>query len=1240
MRQFLKRLFAIVTLTVVTQSSFVSAAGIRVIGPSGRVQDAPEYNLPMNQEPSQFYGPTTANETLWSIASKLRPSDQVTVQQTLLAIFELNPSVFENQNIHRLIPGSRIRVPSLLQVQSVTTEQAVAVMKVHQARLDREVAAKVARSTPKAVSKPAPVTPPVVQENKTDTHPQDKPITPPVIKEPNAENSLQSKLAEISKPAPIATTFNAAEQENILALEEKNHRLMLMLSKVQSEVDNLKSNLDDQTRIRSEVEKLLIEEKRKNEEAARLAPSTFDNLLSQWWFIGGVGLIPGALIAYLITLFIRRSGGKDEAVEEAATVQEQPESLNVGDISSDSVDDLMLDDDLFSVDDNEDSDDVNTDDVFAELDDSDLSISLDDENGEEDPFAAVDDDGDFIGIDIDDTISTESSNGISVNADDKAIGLEEMEKALDEVANNLDDDFDLSDDVEENDNDIISQNDIESLLAGAEELDNLDADSSDREEQETGEFSGMGLGNASIASDSDIENLFSSIESQVDLDDLENRAISEEDYNLDSDDDDADLSLLDELVDAEVDTEEDTDWDKELDELSGFDLSSDDDLEDDFLTSSPESLLDEHPDIIDSEEVSSEELDDLFDNLNGDEENLDLAADPELSSEPLDDGTEFLDELIEIEKSAPQGNDSESTQDSELSAFNSDDFLDDLLDSVPENDPLLDDMDLDGEGAAEEFDFNPEIEGHDSEENSESEIIEPEELEELQGSPAPEMPEEVQANEFGIPQDDDWDIEGESLEAEVAEEPTEEPLELDDSELPEFSEEDLFAEAEAPEEIAEEQAEELPLQPEMEEEPAEEPHSSIADEELFEELVALADSSSPETEPEEELTESELVVSKDETPPEEEISQEQTQDEVTEVTSDEEPQSPTADDELLDEFVALAEPLSEIEEPEEDILDEEISLDDMSEPDFVDEDILSEGDFEEEPLDEQLQDSELPEFNEEDAFNSYDDAEEETEVLASADEQTERLEIDEDDLPSFNEDELLGSQTAPDTDVIDTFSEPENDEETVSRAAFDEKALDELLSDDDSAEPYSLSATIDDDFVDSAGMNIDTMLQDLDGEDWNGFKLSPEQQNNISVDIPDDEQDIWREDIQTAEPELEDENWSIQENVVDDDPKDKRYMTIDELMAQVDADGGEFEEQDLKLDVGLNEFPDVIGNIGDIDVDSNAEATGKLDLAKIYIEMNDDQGAIKLLEEAIVDGDDNIRRQAKHLIDQINGERS
>ncbi|MCP3943744.1 MAG: ATPase, partial [Desulfobacteraceae bacterium] len=90
-------------------------------------------------------------------------------------------------------------------------------------------------------------------------------------------------------------------------------------------------------------------------------------------------------------------------------------------------------------------------DVFAGLDDADLDFNLDGED--DDPFAGIGDDGDLDGSfeDIDlDSNDLDSNNGISVNGEEKALGLEEMERALDEtVESALDSDegeFDLSDD--------------------------------------------------------------------------------------------------------------------------------------------------------------------------------------------------------------------------------------------------------------------------------------------------------------------------------------------------------------------------------------------------------------------------------------------------------------------------------------------------------------------------------------------------------------------------------------------------------------------------------------------------------------------------------------------------------------------------------------------------------------------------------------------------------------------------
>ena len=172
---------------------------------------------------------------------------------------------------------------------------------------------------------------------------------------------------------------------------------------------------------------------------------------------------------------------------------------------------------------------------------------------------------------------------------------------------------------------------------------------------------------------------------------------------------------------------------------------------------------------------------------------------------------------------------------------------------------------------------------------------------------------------------------------------------------------------------------------------------------------------------------------------------------------------------------------------------------------------------------------------------------------------------------------------------------------------------------------------------DSAGLDIEAMLE-VGGEDWNGFNLSPEQQAEITDDIPEEEQGIWDENNSPEQAQILDEDWEDQGELEDFVPDESEFKSIDELMAEVDNDEQQdIQEEDLQLDVGLSDFPDVIGDTEDVDVDDNSEAAGKLDLAKIYIEMNDPEGAIKLLEEAIVDGSDEIRREAKNLIDTING---
>lgn len=66
------------------------------------------------------YGITKKGDTAWKVAEKLRPSDEISVYQIMMALQQSNPSAFVNGNIHRLKEGQVLRIddPSLLTAMS------------------------------------------------------------------------------------------------------------------------------------------------------------------------------------------------------------------------------------------------------------------------------------------------------------------------------------------------------------------------------------------------------------------------------------------------------------------------------------------------------------------------------------------------------------------------------------------------------------------------------------------------------------------------------------------------------------------------------------------------------------------------------------------------------------------------------------------------------------------------------------------------------------------------------------------------------------------------------------------------------------------------------------------------------------------------------------------------------------------------------------------------------------------
>ena len=71
------------------------------------------------------YGPTQRNDTLWNIASSLRPDDSVSVYQMMMALLKENPQAFYDNNVNSLKAGYVLRVPEKSVVMAIDEAHAV-----------------------------------------------------------------------------------------------------------------------------------------------------------------------------------------------------------------------------------------------------------------------------------------------------------------------------------------------------------------------------------------------------------------------------------------------------------------------------------------------------------------------------------------------------------------------------------------------------------------------------------------------------------------------------------------------------------------------------------------------------------------------------------------------------------------------------------------------------------------------------------------------------------------------------------------------------------------------------------------------------------------------------------------------------------------------------------------------------------------------------------------------------------
>lgn len=163
------------------------------------------------------YGPIQSSETLWSVATGLRPAG-VTMDQMLLALYTRNPGAFDG-GINGLLKGATLMVPTAEEVGAVNpTAAREEVQRLRGARRSPRPAA--ASEPPLAPARPAPV---ILPETRTEPEPTPEPApSPESMPEPTDAPQAGLVPAEPSttsapEPAPIEAPSVEGEGEGGVA---------------------------------------------------------------------------------------------------------------------------------------------------------------------------------------------------------------------------------------------------------------------------------------------------------------------------------------------------------------------------------------------------------------------------------------------------------------------------------------------------------------------------------------------------------------------------------------------------------------------------------------------------------------------------------------------------------------------------------------------------------------------------------------------------------------------------------------------------------------------------------------------------------------------------------------------------------------------------------------------------------------------------------------------------------------
>lgn len=296
------------------------------------------------------YGPTNRNDTLWKVAERVSRQTGISIEQTMMGLFEANPKAFYKSNVNALLAGKTLVIPEREVFLRLTRQQAIDLFKQQNAEWQNRAI------QPSAVASSS--------DNQSDTESQLKLVAPKqegiadatavsggVREEKEAE---ETAVTHSNTPEQVAGAAEAAADqvmaEKIANLEKQLAEMQKLIALRNEELAALQGQLKPKTSDTSQEpsstkEKVEIKPIKKPEiqvpktiksESKQISQAEAEEFWGGWYYLlAGLGL---GLIVYLAWVFWqRRSQGFDGGYGEASFSNDHQLSKKSSDVFQASV---------------------------------------------------------------------------------------------------------------------------------------------------------------------------------------------------------------------------------------------------------------------------------------------------------------------------------------------------------------------------------------------------------------------------------------------------------------------------------------------------------------------------------------------------------------------------------------------------------------------------------------------------------------------------------------------------------------------------------------------------------------------------------------------------------------------------------------------------------------------------------------------------------------------------------------